>query len=197
MKTLLLDIETSPNEGSAWSLYDTTLMWPLRKPWEIMAYSAKWHDGSRIITKARDKYTEPELMLGIRELLDEADIAVAHNGDGFDLRRINTRLLVYGIYPPSEYRTVDTLKVCRRVFGFASNKLDHVCQQLGIGKKIKTTPGLWDMCLNGDKRAWAEMKKYNAHDVILLEGLYDRLLPWIGRQPLSVRAKEIACLRKS
>lgn len=196
-KTLFIDIETSPNEGSAWTIYDTNLMWPLKKHWEIISYSARWDGDVRIVTKARDNYTEVELLYGIWDLLDKAKTVVAHNGDGFDLRKINTRMLVYGLMPPSEYRTVDTLKVCKRVFGFSSNKLDHVCQQLGIGKKMRTTPGLWDMCLAGDKKAWAEMKKYNAHDIVLLEGLYNRILPWIGKHPLPIREKERKVLQSA
>ena len=37
---------------------------------------------------------------------------------------------------------------------------------------------LWKECLNGNPKAWAEMKKYNAQDIVTLEALYNRLAPW-------------------
>lgn len=195
MSLLYLDIETFPNEGRAWGFYEQNLMWPLLKNWEICAYSAKWDDGNRIITQTRESYSEIELLHGIWNLLDQANVVVAHNGDGFDLRKINTRMLIYGLLPPSDYRTIDTLKICKKVFGFSSNKLDHVCQQLGIGKKIKVDSSVWDGCLAGDKKAWTNMYRYNANDIVLLEGLYKRLLPWIGKHPLPIKAKDRIALQ--
>jgi hypothetical protein len=35
--------------------------------------------------------------------------------------------------------------------------------------------------MNKDPDAWKVMEKYNKQDVILLEKVYERLLPWLGR----------------
>jgi DNA-directed RNA polymerase subunit RPC12/RpoP len=37
--------------------------------------------------------------------------------------------------------------------------------------------------MDNDAAAWKLMEKYNKQDVILLEKLYDRLLPWIDGHP--------------
>ena len=38
-------------------------------------------------------------------------------------------------------------------------------------------------CMNKDKEAWKTMEKYNVQDVILLEKVYDKFLPWIKSHP--------------
>ena len=35
--------------------------------------------------------------------------------------------------------------------------------------------------MNKDPAAWKVMEKYNKQDVLLLEKVYQRLLPWIGK----------------
>ena len=61
-----------------------------------------------------------------------------------------------------------------------SNKLDHVSQELGIGKKTSHQGfELWQACMNNDSKAWKLMKKYNVNDVKLTEELYDRIKPWL------------------
>ena len=42
---------------------------------------------------------------------------------------------------------------------------------------------LWVKCMNGDKDAWKRMEDYNIQDVVLLEQLYNKLLPWIKNHP--------------
>jgi hypothetical protein len=37
--------------------------------------------------------------------------------------------------------------------------------------------------MNGDKDAWKRMEEYNIQDVVLLESLYHKLLPWIKTHP--------------
>ena len=37
--------------------------------------------------------------------------------------------------------------------------------------------------MNGDKDAWKRMQDYNVQDVVLLEQLYNKLLPWIKNHP--------------
>jgi hypothetical protein len=92
-------------------------------------------------------------------------------------------MLIHGMEPPSSYKEVDTLKLARRHFAFTSNRLDDLCKSLGIGSKVQTGGfGTWLGCIKGDPRAWSKMKRYNKHDVRLLEALYLKLRPW-GAHP--------------
>ncbi len=73
--------------------------------------------------------------------------------------------------------------IAKKHFAFTSNKLaymsDKFCKKY---KKLKPTkfPGftMWLECLANNLEAWKEMEKYNKHDVLALEELYYRLIPW-------------------
>jgi DNA polymerase III epsilon subunit-like protein len=107
----------------------------------------------------------------------DADELVAHNGDKFDLKWLNTRLVYHGFDPKPIERTVDTLAIARRRFMFNSNRLDYIGQFLGLGQKIDTGGiELWkDIVLNKDAKAMAKMVRYCKQDVKLLEQVYHKL----------------------
>jgi len=188
-KILFLDIETFPNIAYVWGKYDQNVIRFLKEGC-IATYAAKWAGGkvfSKSLTSYKGykpgSYDDKKLVEDLWKLMDEADIVVAHNGDDFDLRVIRARFIYYGLKPPSPVKTVDTKKVARRVARFNSNKLDDLGSLLGLGKKIKTDFDLWDGCINGNASSWKQMITYNQKDVILLEKLYNKLLPWIASHP--------------
>lgn len=180
MNLLFLDLETSPNTAYVWGLYKENI--PLARLIEtskVLCWSAKWY-GEEVIEGSDIKAEPPEFMLAhIHNLLNEADAVVHYNGSSFDIPVLNKEFLLYGFTPPSPYKQIDLLQTVRKQFKFTSNKLDHVCQELGLGKKDDTTFTLWVDCMKGDPAAWDLMRKYNKQDVVLLERLYNKLLPWI------------------
>jgi hypothetical protein len=189
-KILFWDIETAPSIGYVWKKYQADVIEFLSE-WYILSWSAKWKDGKHITRCLADYegYTpgtedDGDLVRELHTLLEEADICVSHNGAKFDHRRANTRFVEHGLKPPAPYRTVDTCAVARKYFGFNSNRLDDLGRRLGVGRKVKTSGfDLWKQCMRGDSKAWATMKRYNKQDVLLLERVYDKLLPWIGNHP--------------
>lgn len=172
-------------------------MWETRlieiiEPWYMLSFAYKWQGQKRVTVKtlpdyplySTDKKNDKALALDLVSLLNEADVVIAHNGDRFDLPKCASRALVHGGRPPSPYKTIDTLKISRRMFRFESNKLDDLCRILGIGRKLPHTGfDLWKRCMEGDEKAWRLMAKYNAHDINLLEGLYERIKPWAPNHP--------------
>src|ERR1700688_4966752 len=100
LKILLLDIETSPNLGWVWGKYQQDII-KFNKEWFILCFAAKWLDQSQIITKRlpdynlykKDSENDREVVRALWELLDEADVVVAHNGDEFDIKKINARIV--------------------------------------------------------------------------------------------------------
>ena len=151
------------------------------KQWQILSFSAKWL-GEKVETHINHK-TDRVLLKKVWKLLDEAEIVVAHNGDSFDIRKINARFLYHSMIPPSPYRTIDTLKISRKYFGLLSHKQDDIGEFIGTGRKIKVDKQLWLDCIAGDKKALNLMKAYNAQDVVLLEKNYLRFRPWIKNHP--------------
>jgi hypothetical protein len=118
------------------------------------------------------------------ELLDEADVVVGYNSKNFDLKHLSREFVVAGFGPPAPWQDVDLLHAVRRRFKFASNKLDHVAQQLGLGSKLSHTGfELWKACMEGDAKAWATMRRYNIQDVKLTQELWERLTPWLPAGP--------------
>ncbi len=188
-RVLLLDIETFPDVVYTWGVYEQNAI-AVQKHWQMISFSAKWYGEKRQITRAICDYggykaggDDKALCAELWDLLNKADIVVAHNGEQFDIKKIKARFIAHGMKPPSPYRVVDTKKEVVRVAGFSSNKLDWLCQQLELGRKIEHEGWeLWLKCMQGDKAAWARMKKYNAHDIVLLEKLYTTIAPWI-QQP--------------
>jgi uncharacterized protein YprB with RNaseH-like and TPR domain/predicted RNA-binding Zn-ribbon protein involved in translation (DUF1610 family) len=191
-KILFLDIETAPSLGWVWQKWQTNVI-DFQRDWYMLSFAYKWA-GERKVTvhglidyKAcfnADMEDDSVLVDELWKQIDAADIIVAHNGDSFDLVKINTRFLIHGLKPPSPYRTVDTLKIARKVFAFDSNKLDDLGHYLNIGRKLPHTGfHLWKGCMSGDPKSWAMMKRYNAHDIELLEKLYYLIREWAPTHP--------------
>ena len=192
-RILLFDVENAPNIAYTWALYqDINSMKFIKENWFMMCWCAKWLGDKKVHSSALpdfDYYKKhPKcdrlIMKALRKLLDEADIVIAHNGARFDVRKANARFIVHGIEPPSPYRIIDTLKEARKHFMFTSNRLDDLGRILGVGRKIATGGfELWVECLEGNKTAWNKMVKYCKQDVLLLERVYKKLLPYMTSHP--------------
>ena len=185
MRIVFLDIETSPNEVFTWGLWDQNIsLNQIIDTSRMLCYTAKWADTGRLEFDAVWKSGRIKMLRSLHKVLSEADVVVSYNGISFDLPVVSKEFLLEGMAPPSPYKNVDLLRVVRKQFRFASNKLDHVAQQLGLGSKVKH-PGfkLWVDCMAGDEAAQRLMERYNKQDVVLLERVYDKVLPWIKGHP--------------
>lgn len=190
-RVALIDIETAPIIMAAWTTYEANAVWVERDTF-ILSFAVKWADEKRVRTYALPDYArygtrkhcDKAICADLFRVLDAADIVIAHNGDAFDIKKINSRLAVNGFSPPSPYKTIDTLKIARRVFKFDSNKLDNLGRYLEVGRKIPNTGAtLWRGCVNGDAKSWRIMRRYNAQDVHLLQRVYDKISAWAPNHP--------------
>lgn len=190
MKILSLDIETAPKRAYVWGLWKQNVGTnQIISDWYMLTWSAKWYGeeeviGERLTFAEAIKEDDKRLLTNLHELLEEADVVVAHNGKKFDVPSINTRFIINGILPPSPYRQIDTLTVAKRQFKFTSNRLDYIGKMLGVGRKIDTGGfELWERCMQGEDAALEEMLTYNKQDVLLLEAVYTKLRPFISNHP--------------
>lgn len=190
-KILVFDIETAPNLGYVWGKWEQNVL-EYDKEWYIMCFCAKWLGEKKTIVKSLPDYkmykANPEddnfLVRDLWKLIDEADIVIAHNGDQFDIKKMNTRFVAHQMDAPSPYISIDTLKVARRYFKFNSNKLDDLGEFLTVGRKVESGGWkLWSECLKGSMKAWKLMVKYCKQDVLLLEKVYYELRPWMTNHP--------------
>src|SRR6202007_1093580 len=100
-----------------------------------------------------DPYNDLHVLQVLHSVLAEADVIVAHNGDKFDIKFTEARMLIQGLPPLPPIQKIDTLKVAKDRFMFNSNKLDYLGQILKVGRKQHTSPQLWLEVLKGNKVA--------------------------------------------
>jgi len=201
VKILYLDIETSPNIGYTWGKWDQNVI-AFVEEWRLLGMCYMWDHENKVknvypknVTKYNYK-DDYDLVHRAWKLLDEAEIVIAHNGDRFDLKKLNARFVQHNIGAPSPYLTIDTLKIARNKFFFNANNLDALGEHLGLGSKLKHEGfSMWLGCMSGDRKSWAKMKKYNRQDVILLRAVYYRLRPFMDNHPsiLTDDCQDIAC----
>jgi hypothetical protein len=158
----------------------------------VLSWAARWLFEPEIMSEvatveeARAR-KDKRVLYEMWNLLENADIIIAHNAQQFDVRRLNARFILNGYGPPMPYRVIDTLTEARKTFAFESNKLDDLNEQFGLSKKLPTDFDLWARCVTGDASALKEMETYNRSDVVALEELYLVLRPWIkGHPPVSL-----------
>lgn len=190
-KTLLFDIESAPLLSYTWGIWEQNVV-EVKRDWYILSVAWKWLGESKVHVMSlpqfknwnKDKEDDSALIKELWKLFDEADVIVAHNGNSFDIKKSNARFIINELKPPSPYKTIDTKLVAKRYFKFDSNKLNELGKYLKLGKKLETGGfELWKGCMNGDKKAWKKMCAYNKQDVVLLEKVYNKLLPWITNHP--------------
>lgn len=190
-KILLHDIETSPIIGYTWGLYEQNVI-EIIEDWQVLCVAYKWLGETETHMISQDELpmyrpgvnSDFMVVAKLQKLFDEADIVVGHNSDTFDNKKLQARMMIHGLNPPSPYMQIDTKKVAKRYGAFTSNKLADLAKDLGIARKGETGGfETWKGCMAGDPKAWAKMKEYNKQDVVVLEELYLRLRPWITNHP--------------
>lgn len=189
-KILLFDIETSPMIAYIWQLKQRGYINPsnIVQDWFVICWGAKWLFEDDIISggvtpdeaiNQDDKRIVSELW----KLLNEADIVITHNGDKFDIKKMNGRFIKYGLNLPMPYRSIDTYKSARKRLNLSSLKLSFIAEYLGVSQKSDTDFQMWIDCIAGDKDQLDKMQKYCDQDVRVLEDVYLKLRPFIQPHP--------------
>jgi hypothetical protein len=185
MKTLILDIETSPNLAHVWGLFNQNVaLNQLQEATRVLCFAAKWADSRKVLFHSEYADGHMGMLESAWDLLNQADAVVGWNSQSFDAKHLNAEFFTEHMNEPSPYKHIDLMRTVKSKFRFPSNKLDYVGGVADVGHKVKHEGhGLWVSCLNGDPKAWKRMEKYNRGDVVLTDSLYWRLLPWISNHP--------------
>lgn len=182
MKILYIDIETTPNIGQVWDLWNQNIsLKQLVDVTEMFCFAYKWSWQDEV-TFVKD--SGQNMAIRAWNLLDEADVVVHYYGSKFDIPHLNREWALRGFPPPRPFKQVDLKNAVAKRFKFPSNKLQHVSEAFGlIGKVDHEGQELWIKCMAGVPEAWKKMEEYNKQDVVLLEELYEILLPWLPDHP--------------
>jgi RNase P subunit RPR2 len=202
-KILIIDIENAPMLSYIWKMYKENIgeKMLLRHSY-MMSFACKWLGSSSVNYCETRTEDDSKLVAAALKYLDEADIVVAHNADRFDIPKLMTYAIKNNLKPPSPFHVVDTLKVAKKYFAFSRNTLEHIANYLGCSPKLKHQRfsgfDLWYECIRGNKEAWKEMKMYNIQDVLTLEEIYVKMLPFIKNHPsvsITQERREFVCPR--
>ena len=187
-KILLFDIETLPLEAYIWSIWqDNVGLNMVKEDWSVLSWAAKWYGEDEVfyedVKDQKNLRDDSKILKKLWKLLDEADYVCGHNSNSFDVKKINARFIQKGMKPPSSYKRLDTKVMAKRHFNFTSNKLSYLTEKLctkykKLGHAKFQGFSLWEQCLKRNDKAFIEMKKYNIYDVLSLEELFTKLLPW-------------------
>lgn len=179
LKRLFFDIETSPNIVLSWRTgyklnigHDSIL-----QERGIICICYKWEDDEKVDYLTWDsKQNDRKMLEKFIKIAKEADQLIAHNGDRFDIKWVQTRCLYHRIPSFPKYQTLDTLKIAKSNFYFNSNRLDYIARFLGFDGKSEMSYQDWkDILLNKSKDAMNKMVSYCKKDVVLLEQVYKEL----------------------
>ena len=201
-KVLLFDIETTPLTVKTWHTGKQRISFDqIMDEWFLLSYSGKWLFDSKVFGSVLtpDEAIHKDDLRITKEIwnyFNQADVIIAHNGNGFDIPKSQTRFLMHKLVPPSPFQTIDTLLIARKNFRLSSNKLDYIGQLMLNERKLHTEYSLWLRCLEGDPQALSDMLTYNKQDVLLLEDIYVLLRPWIKSHPnmaIFMEAHEPSC----
>lgn len=188
LKVLALDIETSPNLGYWFGgLYNINIGYTQVKEWSrVICFSAQWEGSKNVIFKSEYHDGPEEMFKTIHKLLDEADVVMHYNGDGFDLPWLDGELSLNGYTEYSPVKSIDLYKHFKKRSRMPSKKLDVVVQRF-LGQRKVPHMGflLWFQCIDSSvdedtkRKAWNLMRRYAKNDTRLLFPLFEEIKGWI------------------
>ncbi len=187
LKILHYDIETAPMLSYNWKPKTEWINKEMSiRDVHLISWAAKW-DGIKGTPKTdflnpdevADNLDDVRIVNSLADLIRQADIIVAHNGDRFDLPKVNGRVALAGAEALGPVDTIDTLKLSRASFGFGYHNLDYLAEIFLGEHKIKTDWSWWEDVMKGDVKAMARMVRYGRKDVVLLERVFHAIIPYV------------------
>jgi uncharacterized protein YprB with RNaseH-like and TPR domain len=117
-------------------------------------------------------------------LLNEADATIAHYGERFDKRFLNTRIEHHGMPPLKPTKLIDTWRISKENFALHSNSLDTLLKFFKApAQKIELDYEEWRSVGWGDKKSLKKLIKHCKNDV---EGLC-----WVFEKHLASYTKKL------
>jgi uncharacterized protein YprB with RNaseH-like and TPR domain len=98
-------------------------------------------------------------------------------GSRFDVPFVRTRALAHGLkfVPYGLVQHKDIWFLARRILRLHRNRLENVCDLLGIKGKTHLSPKIWVMANTGNPESLKYILEHNIADVEILEKVYRRL----------------------
>jgi uncharacterized protein YprB with RNaseH-like and TPR domain len=122
-----------------------------------------------------------EVVVQIRDWLEEYDYVCTYYGTGFDIPYLNTRLLIHGERPINRIRHVDLYYTAKFQLKLHSNRLAVVAETLfGNSDKTRVLGPVWTRAAQGDPEAMKYIVDHCQIDVEVLERVFNHLRGFIN-----------------
>ena len=187
----VIDLECSPATSYTYGqMHEATILSFEKAPYLFCFAYADIKGGKPKVVSLPDfklYKTEPtndrEVVKKLHEVMSSVDFIISHN-ISFDVRLAHARFIEHKLPPIKGVKNICTLKLARKVAQFPSNSLKELALFMGLTHKMETSKYLWQKIhINRDKKAWAEMVKYNGLDVVVCREIYHKLSAW-SEKPL-------------
>lgn len=199
LKILLYDLETSLNKGYFFDVWETNISPEnLISEQIIHCISYRWYGSKKIHTISvlddpkrfkKNPIDDTYVLREFRKVILQADAIVAHNGNSFDIKMLNGRILLSGNKPIPEIKSYDTYRIAKKYFKLNFNSLDYLSRKFGYKGKMNNPKGLWRACIEGNVKALEHMERYNRQDIEALTYVFEYLMPFV-KMPI---AKDAIC----
>lgn len=189
-KILVFDCEVAPILSYVWGRWKQNIYQDqILQESYVLTYGCKWLGQEEIIfgnLSAGEALAEDDkrLVKEVHDLFDMADIIIGHNIIQYDTKVLNTRFLLYGLKPPKPYKCIDTLRIARNKFRLSSNKLNDICEFLGLESKFENGGfKTWRGYMRGEEESIRTMIDYQIRDVNITENVYLKIRAWDDYHP--------------
>ena len=135
----------------------------------VIAYKWLGKKGVHSLNWGLKEQNSGPMIEAFTKIIESADLAIAHNGNSFDCRHLNTQRLLHNQPPVNWPSTDDSLHLFRSKFYFPSYKLDYLAKILtGSGKAPMGFQDWVNVVERKDPEALAKMERYCRRDVLKL-----------------------------
>lgn len=117
------------------------------------------------------------------EELSKADIWVTWYGSKFDVPFLQTRLIKHGLPIMPDIANVDGWRTAKYRMKVSSNRLNTVSEFLGVEEKTPVRGDVWIKAMSGHAPSIRYVVEHCEQDVIVLEQVYEVILPLIKQHP--------------
>jgi len=129
----------------------------------------------------KEPWDDSQLCRDIRDHLETYDIIVTWYGKMYDVKYLQSRLLIHDCRELTKIKHIDLYFQSRGKLRLASNRLASVSKLLGIEGKTPLIPGTWVKATAGCANAMSEVVLHCQKDVEVLEGVYMKLKKFVER----------------
>ena len=186
-KVLIWDVEASDLKANFGYVFCIGYKWLDEK--KIHLISIRDFAGSF----RRDTTDDRAVLAKFLDVMAEADVQIAHYGSRFDVRFVNTRLMMHGMEPLRRVPIIDTWRLAKDHLCFHSNRLDAISRAIPVhrgSRKLKTPlePEHWVRARAGDIKSLRYIEAHCIADIEVLEATYLELRRFSNNPPNLAKA---------